>query len=93
MMEVDADEEVLIDSEDLVSCFNLFRLPERWAGFATFAKQAPATIFGGPAGAMDYVGKRVVPMGWINAVSLMQTVVRKLVFGLSAFRKHRKFQS
>ena len=83
MMEIDADEEVLIDSEDLVSCFNLFRLPERWAGFATFAKKVPATVFGGPPGVMDYVGMRVVPMGWINAVSLMQTVVRQLVFGLS----------
>ena len=28
MMEIDIDEEVLIDLEDLVSCFNLFRLPQ-----------------------------------------------------------------
>ena len=83
--EVDADDELLIDSEDLVSCFNLFKLPESWAGFAfaTFAKKAPATIFGGAPGEFDYVGMRVVPMGWINAVGLMQTVVRRLVFGLS----------
>ena len=71
--EVDADDELLIDSEDLVSCFNLFKLPESWAGFAfaTFAKKAPATIFGGAPGEFDYVGMRVVPMGWINAVGLM----------------------
>ena len=83
MMEIDCDEEVLIDSEDLVSCFNLFRLPPQWAGFAAFAKQVPATVFGGPPNEWDYVGMRVVPMGWINSVSLMQTVVRRLVFGLS----------
>ncbi len=29
---------------------------------------------------MVYVGMSVVPMGWINSVSLMQTVVRTLVF-------------
>eukprot|EP00435_Cladocopium_sp_Y103_P007817 s1173_g2.t1 len=83
MMEIDEDEEVLVDSEDLVSCFNLFRLPPRWAGYCAFAKQVPATVFGGSPSEMAYVGMRVVPMGWINSVSLMQTVVRRLVFGLS----------
>ena len=31
MMEVDIDEDVLIDSEDLTSCFNLFRVPPKWS--------------------------------------------------------------
>eukprot|EP00435_Cladocopium_sp_Y103_P026303 s2664_g6.t1 len=83
MMEIDTDEEVLIDSEDLVSCFNLFRLPPQWAGYCTFAKQVKASVFGGSPSEMTFVGMRVVPMGWINSVSLMQTVVRRLVFGLS----------
>eukprot|EP00435_Cladocopium_sp_Y103_P059381 s905_g21.t1 len=83
MLEVDEDEEMLVDSEDLVSCFNLFRLPRKWAGFCTFAKKVRSSIFGGPPDEMSYVGLRVVPMGWINSVSLMQTVVRRLVFGLS----------
>eukprot|EP00435_Cladocopium_sp_Y103_P066496 s82_g28.t1 len=83
MLEIDTDEEVLIDSEDLVSCFNLFRLPPRWAGYCTFAKQVKASVFGGSPTEMAFVGMQVVPMGWINSVSLMQTVVRRLVFGLS----------
>ena len=83
MLEIDEDEEVLIDSEDLTSCFNLFRLPQQWVGFNAFAKQVSAAVFGGPASEMAYVGMRVVPMGWINSVALMQTVVRSLVFGLS----------
>eukprot|EP00435_Cladocopium_sp_Y103_P066076 s738_g28.t1 len=83
MMEVDVDEQVLIDSEDLVSCFNLFRLPRKWAGMCTFSKKVRASVFGGAADEMAYVGLQVVPMGWINSVSLMQTVVRRLVFGLS----------
>ena len=83
MMEVDEDEEVLIDSEDLTSCFNLFRLPAPWAGFSAFSKRVSARVFGGPASEMVYVGMTVVPMGWIKRVALMQTVVRRLVFGLS----------
>lgn len=83
MLEIDEDEEVLIDSEDLTSCFNLFRLPQQWVGFNAFAKQVSAAVFGGPASEIAYVGMRVVPMGWINSVALMQTVVRSLVFGLS----------
>jgi len=83
MMEIDIDEEVLIDSEDLVSCFNLFRLPPKWAGMCTFSKKVRSSVFGGPPDEMSYVGLQVVPMGWINSVALMQTVVRRLVFGLS----------
>ena len=83
MMEIDEDEEILVDSEDLTSCFNLFRLPEQWLGYCAFSKTVSATVFGGPATERAYVGMRVVPMGWINSVALMQTVVRSLVFGLS----------
>ena len=83
MMEVDEDEEVLIDSEDLTSCFNLFRLPPSWSGYAAFSKKVSARVFGGPPNEEVYVGMAVVPMGWINSVSLMQSVVRTLVFGIS----------
>lgn len=80
MLEVEPECELLVDSEDLTSCFNLFTLPPQWAGMMTFAKQVPSTVFGGPPGQMSWVGMNVVPMGWINSVSLMQTVVRHLVF-------------
>ncbi len=80
MMEVEIDEDILIDSEDLTSCFNLFRVPPRWSGFFAFAKKVSARVFGGPPSELVYVGMAVVPMGWINSVALMQTVVRTLVF-------------
>eukprot|EP00435_Cladocopium_sp_Y103_P021347 s4041_g5.t1 len=80
MLEVGPDQEVLIDSEDLTSCFNLFSLPPGWAGMMTFAKQVPSSVFGGSPDQRSWVGMNVVPMGWINSVSLMQTVVRQLVF-------------
>ena len=80
MVEVEPDQEVLVDSEDLTSCFNLFSLPREWGGLMTFAKQVPASVFGGSPDEKSWVGMNVVPMGWINSVSLMQTVVRQLVF-------------
>eukprot|EP00435_Cladocopium_sp_Y103_P059207 s283_g21.t1 len=85
--QIDEDEEVLVDSEDLTSCFNLFRLPPQWSGFAAFNKKVSAKLFGGPPNQQVFVGMSVVPMGWINSVALMQTVVRTLVFGLSQVRE------
>ena len=80
MMRLGEEEMLLLDSKDLTSCFNLFSLPESWGGMLTFSKQVDARVFGGTAGEMAWVGMTVVPMGWINSVALMQTVVRSLVF-------------
>eukprot|EP00435_Cladocopium_sp_Y103_P067422 s217_g30.t1 len=77
MLEVEEGQQLLVDSEDLTS---LFSLPPEWSGMMTFAKQVPSSIFGGSPDQMSWVGMSVVPMGWINSVSLMQTVVRQLVF-------------
>ena len=49
-------------------------------GFMTFAKQVRSSVFGGSPDSLSWVAMSVVPMGWINSVSLMQTVVRQLVF-------------
>eukprot|EP00435_Cladocopium_sp_Y103_P050968 s993_g15.t1 len=38
MLNLDQDKELLIDSEDLTSCYNLFSLPREWAGFMAFGK-------------------------------------------------------
>eukprot|EP00435_Cladocopium_sp_Y103_P042417 s906_g11.t1 len=84
MLELSESHELLIDSEDLTSCFNLFSLPPSWAGMMTFSKQVSSAVFGGSPDQLSWVGMRVVPMGWINSVSLMQTVVRQLVFAESA---------
>ena len=46
----------------------------------TFAKQVSSKVFGGPADQKSWVAMNVVCMGWLNSVSLMQTVVRTLVF-------------
>eukprot|EP00435_Cladocopium_sp_Y103_P019019 s3102_g4.t1 len=80
LLEQDQDEVWVIDSEDFTSCFNLWRLPTAWHSFTCFAKAVDAKIFGGVPGKMVFPAMSVVPMGWVNAVSVIQAVVRTLVF-------------
>ena len=77
LLEQGEDQTFLIDSE---SCFNLFTLPEAWWPLMCFAQPVDASLLGGPRGELIYPAMRVVPMGWISAVSVIQSVVRTLVF-------------
>ena len=76
-------EQFLVDSEGLTSCFNLFRLPRKWASYLCFSKKVDGRVFGLAPGRQVYAGLTVVPMGWINSVAVIQCAVRRLVFGLS----------
>ena len=80
LMGLEDDENLLIDSEDFCSCFNLFTLPASWRGLMCFGMMVDAKFMGGTAGHMVYPAMAVVPMGWINAVTVIQSVVRSLVF-------------
>eukprot|EP00435_Cladocopium_sp_Y103_P069634 s456_g33.t1 len=70
----------LVDAEDFVSCFNLFRLPPCWHRYMAFEKKISAEVFGGAPGKMVYAAMAVLPMGWISSVAVIQTIVRSLVF-------------
>ena len=39
---LDLDEQLVISSEDLKSCFNLFYLPEAWRGYVAFSQTGPS---------------------------------------------------
>jgi len=80
LMGLEDDEALLVDSEDFCSCFNLFTLPASWRGMMCFDLMVDAKYMGGTAGHMVYPAMAVVPMGWINAVTVIQSVVRSLVF-------------
>ena len=56
MLEVELHQDLLVDSEDLSSCFNLFTLPPQWAGMMTFAS---SKVFGGPA------DQQIRSRGWL----------------------------
>ena len=69
-----------LDGEDLESCFNLFTLPDSWAGYFAFSKPVAATALGGQPGTKTFVTMRAVPMGWTNSVALLQNFLRNLLF-------------
>ena len=74
------DEIAWVNSEDLESCFNLFYLPDCWKGFFVFSKTVAGTALGLPSADPVYVGMRMVPMGWVNSVDLIQNFIRRFVF-------------
>eukprot|EP00435_Cladocopium_sp_Y103_P010071 s5114_g2.t1 len=80
LLEQGENEIWLIDSEDFVSCFNLFRLPPCWYRYMAFEKKVCASVFGGEAGTMVYAAMAVLPMGWVSSVAIIQSIVRTLVF-------------
>ena len=80
LLEQDESEIWYVDSEDFTSCFNLFRLPPCWNRFMAFGKLVDAKVFGGPPGKMVYPAMNVLPMGWLSSVSVIQAIVRTLVF-------------
>ncbi|CAK0876721.1 unnamed protein product [Prorocentrum cordatum] len=83
LLHLEEGEEVLIDSEDFESCFNLFTLPDSWLGYFSYEKVVPGSAMGLPEKEWVRPALCVVPMGWNSAVAIMQSVVRRLVFGLA----------
>ena len=84
LLEQGENEIWLVDSEDFVSCFNLFRLPPCWHRYMAFEKKVYARVFGGAPGTMVYAAMAVLPMGWISSVAVIQSIVRSLVFDSSS---------
>ena len=84
LIQLEADETLEIDSEDMVSAFNLFRMPVPWRGAFTYAKQVPASVCpGGDPNTMVYFAITTVPLGWVGAVDIIQHVARNIVFKLA----------
>ena len=80
LMTLEPNEVLFTDSEDMMSCFNLFKMPDCWAGYFAFEKPVPRSAFGGNPNELGYVYMRAVPMGWLGAVDVMQSMARRLVF-------------
>ena len=79
-MELEADDILLVDSEDFESCFNLFVLPPAWRCFFAYAATVPGWALGRPDLDVARPSMRVVPMGFTGSVSIVQALVRQLVF-------------
>eukprot|EP00438_Fugacium_kawagutii_P025124 Skav230797 [mRNA] locus=scaffold312:158893:163833:+ [translate_table: standard] len=83
LVQVPEESEVVIDSEDMSSAFNLFQMPEGWRGLFVYEKQVPARCLGLEGEQPTYVALRTVPMGWLSAVGVVQAAVRHLAFDIA----------
>lgn len=73
-------ENLLVSSEDVKCFFYTMALPEAWSKFLAFNKPVPAHVVPDEySGETVYIAARVLPMGFLNSVSLAQHVHRNLV--------------
>eukprot|EP00435_Cladocopium_sp_Y103_P027386 s51_g6.t1 len=99
LLQVPDECEVVIDSEDMASAFNLFRMPDGWRGLFVYEKKVPAHCLGLEGTAPTYVALRTVPMGWLSAVGLVQSAIRHLAFKIAKLpasaeiQKHKEIPS
>ena len=66
----------------------LFRLPREWAPFFMLHEQVPGWTHGRPDLDWVHIGMTTIPMGWINAVGILQYLHRQLVARCSSLPKH-----
>ena len=71
-------EVLLWSGDDQRGAFYAWELPKGWRPFMAFAWPVPGQLVGKEQGTMEYVASRVIPMGWIQAVSLFQHLHRSL---------------
>ena len=84
---LDEQEELLLDSSDMESAFNLFALPACWRGLFAFSRPVPRTAWGGSGSELAYVAlTTIIPMGWLGAVDIVQRVARTIVFKAAGLR-------
>ena len=84
--------EVVVDSEDMASAFNLFRMPPGWRGLFVYEKKAPGRCLGLDDDTPTYVALRTVPMGWLSAVGAVQAAIRHLAFKVAGLPQQAELQ-
>ena len=69
---------LLWSGDDQKGAFYAWELPKAWRPYMAFAWPVPGHLVGSQDKEMEYVASRVIPMGWIQAVSLFQHLHRQL---------------
>jgi hypothetical protein len=73
-------ENLLVSSEDVKCFFYTMKVPDSWVKFLAFNKPVPEEVLPEELkGRQVYLASRVLPMGFLNSVSLAQHVHRNLV--------------
>ena len=80
LLALEPNELLYVDSEDMLYCFNSFKMSGSWSGLFAFEKPVSSAVFGKDANEVSYVCMRAVPMGWLGAVDLMQAMTRRFIF-------------
>eukprot|EP00438_Fugacium_kawagutii_P035486 Skav230564 [mRNA] locus=scaffold2372:215072:220645:- [translate_table: standard] len=69
---------LLWSSDDQRGAFYAWRLPPQWRKYMAFAWPVKGSVLGLDHRRTVYVASAVIPMGWLNAVSLFQHLHRQL---------------
>lgn len=78
---------LLISSEDVRCFFYTMAVPQEWVKYLAFNKRVPDSVVPhGCQGHECYLSSRVLPMGYLNSVSIAQHVHRNLVMQLQSGR-------
>lgn len=83
LLQIPDESEVVIESEDMASAFNLFEMPPGWRGLFVYEKKVPAHVLGLPGNEPTWVALRTIPMGWLSAVGIVQEAIRYLAFDIA----------
>ncbi|CAK0874843.1 unnamed protein product, partial [Prorocentrum cordatum] len=73
---------LLRSSDDQASAFYCYELPEAWQPYMVLAEASPNELIGVNGAVRTHIALRVIPMGWINAVTVFQHCHRRPGFGL-----------
>ena len=74
------DDHIAWFQSDLSSAFYLFRLPAQWTKFLAFNVKVAGNLLGLTDNRTYVMACRVIPMGWISSVALMQEVAERVAY-------------
>lgn len=75
---LEGDQVLVMSSEDIRCFFYLFEIPLSWRPFMAFNKPVPPGLVGEGVTEPHYLASRVLPMGFLNSVSVAQHVHRRI---------------
>ena len=76
---LEADEVAVWNFEDLRGCFYLFRFPPLWSRLFCLNKKFSKSALGLPGDGHCFLGCTVCPMGFTNAMGLVQYLHRRML--------------
>jgi len=82
MIELCGTEYLVWSSEDMRCCFYIFNLPPAWLPYYILEKRIEGSGLGRP-GEMLRLAVNVLPMGWLSAVGVCQSLHRELLIARS----------